>query len=90
LAERQARSMTIPCPQFCRMAKASKVVGVPPHVLRYWEEAFAIPVERSKSGQRVYSAEQVADMLAIKHLLRELGYTVPGAKRALEKARTRC
>jgi DNA-binding transcriptional MerR regulator len=79
--------VTIPCPQFCRMAKAASVVGVEPHVLRYWEEVFGMQVERSKSGQRVYSAAQVADLLAIKHLVRDLGYTVPGARRALALAR---
>ncbi len=67
------------------MHQASSIVGVEPHVLRYWESEFAywLRVERSKRGQRIYTRRQVELLIEIRRLLYVELYTIKGAKRQL-------
>lgn len=60
-------------------------VGVPTHILRYWETRFPQlrPLQRS-GRRRYYRAEDVALVERIHHLLHKEGFTVEGARKALE------
>jgi len=41
---------------YYRIGEVSEIVGVQPHVLRYWETEFrSIRPQKSSKGQRVYS-----------------------------------
>lgn len=59
-------------------------IGVPTHVLRYWETRFPQlrPLQRS-GRRRYYRAEDVALAERIHHLLHVQGFTVEGARKAL-------
>ena len=59
-------------------------IGVPTHVLRYWETRFPElrPLQRS-GRRRYYRAEDVALAGKIHDLLHVKGYTVEGARKAL-------
>ena len=59
-------------------------VGVPTHILRYWETRFPQlrPLQRS-GRRRYYRAEDVALVERIHHLLNSKGFTVEGARKAL-------
>lgn len=59
-------------------------VGVPTHILRYWETRFPElrPLQRS-GRRRYYRAEDVALVERIYHLLHREGFTVEGARKAL-------
>ena len=59
-------------------------VGVPTHILRYWETRFPQlrPLQRS-GKRRYYRAEDVALVERIHHLLNDEGFTVEGARKAL-------
>ncbi len=59
-------------------------VGVPTHILRYWETRFPQlrPLQRS-GKRRYYRAEDVALVERIHHLLNSEGFTVEGARKAL-------
>jgi DNA-binding transcriptional MerR regulator len=59
-------------------------VGVPTHILRYWETRFPQlrPLQRS-GRRRYYRAEDVALVERIHHLLNREGFTVEGARKAL-------
>jgi DNA-binding transcriptional MerR regulator len=72
-------------PAFCRIGDAAELVGVAPHVLRYWEDEFAkwVRPSRSKKGQRVYSRRTVETLIEIKRLLYVELYTIRGAKRRM-------
>lgn len=61
-------------------------IGVPTHVLRYWETRFPQlrPLQRS-GRRRYYRAEDVALTEHIHHLLHVKGYTVEGARKALSE-----
>ena len=70
---------------FYRIGEACKKVDIQPYVLRYWETEFpALDPQKSKSGQRVYSEEEIRLIGRIKELLYEEGYTIAGAKKKLE------
>ena len=75
-----------PVKLYYRIGEVSELVGVEPHVLRYWETEFRrwVRPERSGSGQRVYSRRDVAKLRRIRQLLHVEGYTLKGAKRRLE------
>jgi DNA-binding transcriptional MerR regulator len=59
-------------------------IGVPTHVLRYWETRFPQlrPLQRS-GRRRYYRAEDVALAERIHDLLHVRGFTVEGARKAL-------
>ncbi|MBZ0113816.1 MAG: MerR family transcriptional regulator [Thermoanaerobaculia bacterium] len=70
---------------FYRIGEACKKLDIQPYVLRYWETEFSVlSPKKSRSGQRVYSEEELALIRRIKELLYEEGYTIAGAKKKLE------
>ena len=76
----------IPAKLYFRIGEASSVVGVEPHVLRYWETEFgSIRPKKSARGQRVYSRRDVETLVRIKELLYNHGFTIAGAKRKLRE-----
>ena len=56
------------------------------HVLRYWEQQFPMlrPLKRS-GGRRYYRPEDVAVIATIDRLINREGYTLKGARQAIEK-----
>ena len=78
----------IPDKVYFRIGEVSDLVGVDPHVLRYWETEFAvIKPFRGKSKQRLYRRQDVEHLLHIKTLLHDEGYTISGAKKLLKSTR---
>jgi DNA-binding transcriptional MerR regulator len=70
---------------YYRIGQACKRVDIQPYVLRYWETEFpALSPDKSKSGQRVYSEEDLEVIRRIKELLYDEGFTIAGAKKRLE------
>src|SRR5688572_7836620 len=66
------------------IGEVSDIVGVQPHVLRYWETEFrSIRPQKSTKGQRVYSRRDVEKLLRVKDLLRNQGFTIAGARKKL-------
>lgn len=74
----------IPDKLYFRIGEVANLVGVEPHVLRYWEHEFrSIRPTKSQRGQRVYSRRDVEHLRRIRSLLYEQGFTIAGAKKAL-------
>ena len=70
---------------FYKIGEACKLVDIQPYVLRFWETEFPfLKPDKSKSGQRVYSEQELATIRRIKELLYDEGYTIAGAKKKLE------
>lgn len=66
------------------ISEAAEVLGVPQHVLRFWESRFAqLKPVKSRGGRRYYRPEDMETLLSIKQLLYNEGYTIKGAKKAL-------
>ena len=74
---------------YYRIGEVSRMTGLKPHVLRYWESEFKM-IKPYKGGslQRLYRKRDLELILKIKKLLYEDGFTIAGAKkkiRGLEK-----
>lgn len=70
---------------YYKIGEACKLLDIQPYVLRYWETEFPdLSPTKSRSGQRVYSEEELALIRRIKELLYDEGFTIAGAKKKLE------
>ena len=76
--------LEIPDKLYFRIGEVADLVGVDTHVLRYWESEFEMKPHRSNSGQRLYRKMELTHFMRIKHLVHDEGYTVAGAKKALD------
>lgn len=74
---------------FLKIGEVAKLLGVKPHVLRYWEGEFpSLRPKKNPSGQRIYARADVEAIVEIKNLLYNERYTISGAKKMLaEQAR---
>lgn len=71
---------------YYRIGEVAHIVGVEPHVLRYWETEFrSIRPQKSHKGQRVYSRKDVEKLLRVKDLLKNQGFTIAGARKKLRE-----
>ncbi len=74
---------------YFRIGEASRIVGVAPYVLRYWEGQFPqIRPRRADSKQRTYRKIDLEILLEIKRLLYEEKMTIKGARQHLSRERT--
>lgn len=70
---------------FYRINEVSKMTGLKPYVLRYWETEFSeLAPEKDASDQRRYRAKDIDTVLAIRKLLYEDRFTIKGARRQLK------
>jgi DNA-binding transcriptional MerR regulator len=75
---------SIPDKLYYKIGEVSKITGVKPHVLRYWESEFReIKPYKSRSLQRLYRKRDIELILRIKKLLYEDMFTISGAKRKI-------
>jgi len=74
--------------RFFRIGEVSRIIGVRPYVLRYWETEFpAIRPRRADSRQRIYQREDIETITEIKKLLHEEKLTIEGARRRLKASK---
>jgi len=69
---------------YYRIGEVSRITGLKPHVLRYWESEFKV-IRPYKAGslQRLYRKKDLELIQKIKKLLYEEGFTIAGAKRKI-------
>ncbi|MDB5215541.1 MAG: Transcriptional regulator, MerR family [Myxococcaceae bacterium] len=80
------RDSELPSKLFFRIGEVATLVGVEPHVLRYWEREFrSIRPTKSAKGQRVYSRKDVENLLRVRDLLYRDGFTIAGAKKRMQR-----
>lgn len=67
------------------IGEVARVLDIRQHVLRYWEEQFPMlrPIKRS-GGRRYYRPEDVALIAEINRLVHSEGFTLRGARQAIE------
>ncbi len=77
----------IPDKLYYKIGEVSKITGVKPHVLRYWESEFKeIKPYKSRSLQRLYRKRDIELILRVKKLLYEDLFTISGAKRKIKNS----
>ena len=66
------------------ISEVSDLVGVKPHVLRYWETQFGmLRPRKNRAGNRMYRPDEVKLLLRIRELLYDRRFTIAGARRRL-------
>jgi len=70
---------------FRTISEAADALGLPQHVLRFWETKFPQikPMKRG-GGRRYYRPDDVLLLAAIQRLLYDEGYTIKGVQRILK------
>jgi len=80
--------ISIPDKEYFRIGEVSKILGVDPYVVRYWESEFkSIKPIRTQSDQRLFRRKDLEELLLIKSLLYSDKFTISGAKKQLLKMR---
>lgn len=70
------------------IAEVSECLGVTQPTLRFWEKEFgSLKPQRTSTGLRKYSRNDVAFLKKVVYLTRDCGYTLEGAKRVLRQQR---
>ncbi len=71
---------------FLTISEVSGELGLPQHVLRFWETKFTVvkPMKRG-GGRRYYRPEDVVLLRRIQGLLYDEGYTIKGAQKFLKQ-----
>jgi len=66
------------------IGEAGRIVGVKPFVLRFWETEFpSVRPQKSRANRRLYRRSDIERLMAIRHLLYDRKFTIPGARKHL-------
>jgi DNA-binding transcriptional MerR regulator len=85
----EERRPEIPDKLYFRIGEVSRLAGIKPYVLRFWETEFSsLGPKKSGKGHRLYRRKDVELVLEIKRLLYDKRYTIEGARKYLD-TRTR-
>ena len=67
-----------------KIGEVSAILGVPNHVLRYWEKEFpTLKPEKFINNQRIYFKKDIKILLLIKALLYEEKFSIEGLRKHL-------
>lgn len=72
-------------PAYRTISEVAELIGVPQHVLRFWETRFpAIQPLKRGGNRRYYRPQDIALLTRINRLLHGDGYTIKGVQKLLE------
>jgi DNA-binding transcriptional MerR regulator len=87
-ARRPSATRPVARKEYYSIGEVADLVGLPAHVLRYWESQFSVlNPSKNRSGNRAYQRKEIRLILLVKQLLHEEKYTVEGAKQKLDQLR---
>ena len=91
LSQKRVQEATpIPDRLYFKIGDVARICKVETYVLRFWETQFPqLKPNKSGKGQRLYRKREVELALEIKRLVHEQGYTIAGARQALDNAQRR-
>src|ERR1700739_8870 len=82
----RAGEIDIPEKLYFRIGEVARLVPLPAYVLRFWETEFPqLKPVKSSTGQRMYRRKDVENVLRIRQLLYEDGFTIAGARAQLRE-----
>src|ERR1700761_1569547 len=83
--QRAQQKTEIPDKLYFRIGEVARLCSVAPYVLRFWETEFSqLRPNKSGTGQRLYRRRDVEMALRVKRLLYDEGYTIAGARQAIQ------
>jgi len=69
------------------IGEVCNLLGLKPHVLRYWEKEFPqLHPKKSKGRNRKYNPQDIELLKKIKHMLYSQKFTIDGARQKLREA----
>lgn len=75
----------IPDKLYFRIGEVAELCRLPAYVLRFWETEFPqLKPVKSSTAQRMYRQRDVENVLRIKQLLYDEGFTIAGARQQLK------
>ena len=84
-ARKASGEIIIPDKLYFRIGEVSRLCGLPSYVLRFWETEFPqLKPPKSNTGQRTYRRADVENVVRIKKLLYDEGFTIAGARAQLK------
>ena len=79
----------VPEGKFQRIGDVAQMLNVKTSVIRFWETQFPqLKPKKTRSGQRMYSPEDVELLCAIHRELKETGMTIEGLKRKMRQGQS--
>ncbi len=80
----KASDVIVPDKLYFRIGEVARLCHLPAYVLRFWETEFPqLKPGKSSTGQRMYRRRDVENVLRIKKLLYDDGFTIAGARQQL-------
>ena len=80
-----AAQPVIPDKLYFRIGEVASLCRLPAYVLRFWETEFPqLKPVKGSTGQRMYRQRDVENVLRIKQLLYDEGFTIAGARQQLK------
>ena len=80
----RSQDVVIPDKLYFRIGEVARLCRLPAYVLRFWETEFPqLKPTKSSTGQRMYRRRDIENLLRIKQLLYDEGFTIPGARQQL-------
>lgn len=70
--------------QYYSIGEVAALFKVKTSHIRFWTNEFKLKVRTTRKGDRLYTAEQIKELRAIHHLVKERGFTLSGAKAKLK------
>jgi DNA-binding transcriptional MerR regulator len=84
-ARKTSGEIIVPDKLYFRIGEVSRLCGLPTYVLRFWETEFPqLKPPKSNTGQRTYRRADVENVVRIKKLLYDEGFTIAGARAQLK------
>ncbi|MDU0370017.1 MerR family transcriptional regulator [Hymenobacter endophyticus] len=72
--------------QYYTIGEVAAQFNVAPSLIRFWETEFEeLRPRKSKKGNRLYTPQDIDTFRSIYHLVKERGYTIPGARDMLKQ-----
>ena len=88
--KRASESPAIPDRLYFKIGDVARICGVETYVLRFWETQFPqLKPNKSGTGQRLYRKREVELVHEIQKLVHAEGYTIAGARQALDTGHRR-
>ena len=87
VSKRALDSPAIPDRLYFKIGDVARICSIETYVLRFWETQFPqLKPNKSGTGQRLYRRRDVELALRIKNLVHIEGYTLAGARQALQQS----
>jgi len=75
--------------QYYAIGEVADLFKVKTSHIRFWTNEFKLKVRTNRKGDRLYTTEQIKELRAIHHLVKERGFTLAGAKAKLKEQKNR-